>query len=231
MSAGTDPERLRYLGRAARAAMAYANAGSTTEAADCAELLAAALDPLGITADKVASAYRVQAGHGDAPAVVRARPSVVADTDGNPVAAWPWRPADGLEDLAARLLRLVVALEAGGHGVDREQALAWLASNAAALKAGTDARRHNQDGHQEGLEVLRTARANGGRAAARARRKLPDTETLERERAELIQAQTHPRNVAAKLAARYGVTARAVREALKEVKKRNHAKRTSEKVN
>ena len=94
------------------------------------ERLAAPLEAAGVTGDQVAAAFTVSTvedAHGPRPKVTRARPTVAADANGQPVAVSPaWRPADGVQDQAARLLAALLYLEA-------------MAARGEALPAGTAA--------------------------------------------------------------------------------------------
>jgi hypothetical protein len=94
------------------------------------ERLASPLEAAEVTRDQVAAAFAVttvEDAHGPRPAVARARPTVAADANGQPVAVSPaWRPADGVQDQVARLLATLLYLEA-------------MAARSEALPAGTAA--------------------------------------------------------------------------------------------
>lgn len=93
------------------------------------ERLAGPLEAAGVTRDQVAAAFAVttvEDAHGPRPAVARARPTVAADDNGQPVAVPAWRPADDAQDQVGRLLAALLYLEA-------------MAARGEALPAGTAA--------------------------------------------------------------------------------------------
>ncbi|MCG5513641.1 hypothetical protein [Ectothiorhodospira shaposhnikovii] len=79
------------------------------------ERLAGPLEAAGVTRDQVAAAFAVttvEDAHGPRPTVARARPTVAADDNGQPVAVPAWRPADDAQDRVGRLLAALLYLEA-----------------------------------------------------------------------------------------------------------------------